>query len=327
MDRRTFLKGAGLTLVGLSTFNYNSVLAAVKSPEASVAGDLQVPFSAGRKRPTIKVTANACDCHHHIYDPIRFPYVPQDMRNQPPATVDAYRLLQKRLGLTRNVIVNPSAYGTDNRCTLDALKQLGSNARAVVVVDPQITNNDLEKMHRLGVRGIRLNIARGGIKDSNTILALSSRVNELGWHIQFWMNADDTVNMEELLMKLSSPLVFDHRGHLPQPAGINHPAFKVICKLIDKGNTWVKLSGLYQDSKIGDPTYADAVEVGRAYVQYAPQRMVWGTDWPHPNVFSERWPWPDDANMLDLLAVQAPNEVVRNRILVENPATLYGFPQ
>jgi predicted TIM-barrel fold metal-dependent hydrolase len=286
---------------------------------------MQVPYSAGREAPTIHVPADACDCHHHIYDPVRFPYVPEDVRNQPPATVDAYRMLQQRLGLTRSVIVQPSAYGTDNRCTLAALEQMGPDARGVAVVDSTIGDAELDTMHRLGVRGIRFNVATGGSRDRKAIVSLSHRVNERGWHLQFWVNADDAVQMSALFDELPSPIVFDHRGHLPQPAGATHPAFRLIARLIDKGRTWVKLSGLYIDTSLGEPTYADTVKVGRAFVELAPERVVWGTDWPHPSVFSERKPWPDDARMLDLLAEQAPAPAVVQRILVTNPAKLYGF--
>lgn len=324
ITRRSFLKGAGLTLVALSI---GGPISSVFAAEELTPGGVQVPYSSGRQRPKIKIPAGACDCHHHIYDPVRFPYTPNDTRNQPPATVDVYRLLQKRLGLTRNVIVTPSAYGFDNSCTLDALQQMGPNSRAVAVVDPQITEAELKRMHKLGVRGIRFNIATGAANNSEAILSLSQKVHQFGWSTQFWMSADDTVKMEDLLLKLPSLIVFDHRGHIPQPAGIKHPAFKVICNLIDKGNTWVKLSGLYQDSKVGEPTYADTIEVGKAFVQYAPERMVWGSDWPHPSEFSARKPMPDDAHMLDLLAEQAPDEATRNRILVDNPAILFGFPR
>ena len=315
-------KGERWTLAAISSeFHLPDGLTA----EATAAEGIQVPYSAGRRRPVIRIPVNACDCHHHIYDPVRFPYLPTDVRNQPPATVDAYRLLQKRLGLTRNVIVTPSAYGTDNCCTLDALRQMGSHARGVVVINTSISDADLQQMHSLGVRGVRFNIATGGSNDCDMIVSLSERINELGWHVQFWMSANDTVKMEDFLLSLASPIVFDHRGHLPPPDGVDHPAFRVICNLIDKGKTWVKLSGLYLDTKAGDPTYTDTVKVGQAYVTYAAERMVWGTDWPHPTIFSERRPWPDDAAMLDQLADQAPDEFVRNRILVDNPAVLYGF--
>lgn len=329
MKRREILKVMGLTTLGSAiNFGCATPVASTRNPEVGKAvppGGLQVPYSAGRKVPTIKVPDNACDCHHHIYDPVRFPYVPNDVRNQPPATVDAYRLLQRRLGLTRNVIVQPSAYGVDNACTLDAVQQLGANARAVVVVSPKITDEELSRMHGLGARGIRFNISTGASDDREAILSLSQRVRNFGWHVHFWMSANDTVKMESLLNQLPSQIVFDHRGHIPQPEGINHPAFRVICDLISKGKAWVKLSGLYQDSKVGEPTYADTVKVGQAFVKFAPERMVWGSDWPHPSIFSERKPWPDDANMLDLLAEQAPDESIRNKILVDNPAILYGF--
>jgi len=286
---------------------------------------LQVPYSSGRLLPVIKVPNNACDCHHHIYDPVRFPYVPNDVRNQPPAMVDAYRLLQKKLGLTRNIIIQPSAYGVDNACTLDALHQMGTNARAVVVVSPKITDEELSRMHNLGARGIRFNIATGAGGDREAIMSLSERVNKFGWHVHFWMEANDTVKMESFLNQLPSQIVFDHRGHLPQPEGINHPAFQTICNLISKGKTWVKLSGLYQDSKVGEPTYADTVKVGQAFVKFAPERMLWGSDWPYPSIFSEHKPWPDDANMLNLLVQQAPDVSVQQKILVDNPSILYGF--
>lgn len=287
--------------------------------------NIQVSYSSGRQRPKIEVPSNACDCHHHIYDPVRFPYLPTDVRNQPPATVDMYRLLQKKLGLTRNVIVTPSAYGTDNRCTLEGLRDMGKNARAVVVVSGDISDAELLEMHEAGVRGVRFNIATGGSDDREEISRLAWRINEYGWHILFWMSARHTVEMADFLASLPCDAVFDHRGHLPQPEGTRHPAFKVICGLIDKGRAWVKLSGLYIDSESGDPGYADTVQVGREYASFAPERLLWGTDWPHPTVFSGRMPWPDDARMLDLLADQAPDKAVLRLILVDNPAKLYGF--
>ena len=325
ITRRTPMKGAGLVVVALTSgINLKEGFSA-EAPKATAWN--QVPYSMGRNCPTISIPINACDCHHHIYDPVHFPYIPEDTRNQPPATVDVYRMLQKRLGTTRNVMIQPSAYGTDNNCLLDALHQMGDSSRAVAVIDNTITDIELQKMHKAGVRGIRFNIATGAANDSEMIMTLSQRVNQLGWHVSFWMSADDTVKMQDLLLRLPSHIVFDHRGHIPQPAGIEHLAFKVICNLIDKGKTWVKLSGLYQDSKSGEPTYADTIKVGQAYVGYAPERMVWGSDWPHPSEFSARKPMPNDALILDLLAEQVPDEVTRNQILVDNPAVLYGFPK
>lgn len=286
---------------------------------------IQVPYSSGRDVPSIDVPANACDCHHHIYDPVNFPYVPEDVRNQPPATVDAYHMLKRRLGLTRSVIVQPSAYGVDNSCTLNALKMMGHDARAVVVIDASVTELELQEMDGLGVRGIRFNLAAGAFKDLENILSLSTRVHEYGWHVQFWIDAQDTIAMANVFKQIPNQLVFDHYGHMPQPDGINHPAFKLISSLLDKGKAWVKISGMYADSIVGDPTYADVVEVGKEFVRVAPERIVFGTDWPHPSIFSGRKIWPNDAQMLSLLAIQAPDIGLRKRILVENPQELYDF--
>lgn len=295
------------------------------SPADHVTAGLQVPYSAGRGLPAVEIPTNACDAHHHIYDPVRYPYVPEDVRNQPPATVDAYRLLQKRLGTRRSVIVQPSAYGTDNRCTLDALRQMGDAARAVVVIDAAVGDEQLASMHAAGVRGIRFNIATGATDDCRMIRHLAERVHAFGWHIQFWMSAQKTVSMASFLRQLPNQIVFDHRGHLPSSQGIRHPAFAVIRDLVEGGKAWVKLSGLYIDTAGSETDFPDTVAVGKELVSYAPERMLWGSDWPHPSVFSERKPWPDDAVMLDLLALQAPDPATRHKILVDNPETLYGF--
>ena len=322
VSRRSVLKsGASLLMLGAATGR----LAEAQAAEPPSRSALQVPYSSGRQIPGIEVPENACDCHHHIYDPIRFPYAPDDVRNQPPATVEAYRLLQRKLGLKRNVIIQPSAYGTDNECLLDALRQIGSQARGVVVVDRNITEKELDAMHRAGVRGVRFNIATGASKDRSAMSEIVAKIANFGWHAHFWMGAKDTIEKASYLQQLPVKVVFDHRGHIPQPEGIDHPVFKVICDLIQKDRAWVKLSGIYQDSAVGEPNYADTVKVGRAFVQCAPERMVWGSDWPHPSIFSERKPYPDDTRQLNLLAEQAPDAATRQRILVDNPAVLYGF--
>ncbi len=153
---------------------------------------------------------------------------------------------------------------------------------------------------------------------------LAKRVNDLGWHVQLHFRGDQIVEREDLLKRIVSPIVFDHMGRLPQPDGVKYPAFQVIARLIDKGRTWVKLSGAYQDTKVGPPTYADITAVARAFLKVGPERMVWGSDWPHP---TERDHKPDDAVLFDLLAEWAPDEALRQRILVDNPAVLYGFPK
>jgi D-galactarolactone isomerase len=150
---------------------------------------------------------------------------------------------------------------------------------------------------------------------------LSRRVNELGWHVQIHMLGDGIVKIADTLQRLPSPIVFDHMGRIPKDVGVEHPAFTAIRRLIDNGRTWVKVSGAYMDTKVGPPSYADSTRLAQTYVKAAPERMVWGSDWPHPTEKDK----PDDAVLFDLLTAWAPEEAVRNRILVDNPATLYGF--
>src|SRR5229473_2907232 len=156
------------------------------------------------------------------------------------------------------------------------------------------------------------------------IAPLAARVNNLGWHIQINAPAAKILEIMPILEKVPAPIVFDHLAHIPEPDGVNHPLFKQVLALIDKGRTWVKLSGAYQDTKVGPPTYADSTAIAQAYIKAAPERCVWGSDWPHPG---EREKKPDDAILFDLLLAWAPDAKLRHRILVENPAKLYDFPK
>jgi D-galactarolactone isomerase len=293
----------------------------VAAPAA--AQGVTVKWSSGTDLPKIRVPANACDCHHHIYDS-KYPVDPKATLRPGDATVDDYRMLQKRIGTTRHVIVQPSTYGTMNAPTLDALVAFGPEARAVAVVDTAVTDAELKRMDGLGVRGIRFNLAQAGATTPEMIAPLSKRVHDLGWHIQINADAAKIAEIMPILQNVPSPIVFDHLAHIPEPEGVNHPLFKQVLALIDKGRTWVKLSGAYADTKVGPPTYADSTAIAQAYVKAAPERLVWGSDWPHP---SERETKPDDAVLIDLMLVWAPDEAVRNRIFVDNAATLYGFPK
>ena len=237
----------------------------------SNAAAQQVKWSEGTEPPKLTAPPNACDCHHHIYDS-RYPVDPKAVLRPGDALVEDYRAFQKRIGTSRNVVVTPSTYGTDNRASLP----------------------------------------------------LSKRVNELGWHIQINAPAAKIIEIMPILEKVPTPIVFDHLDHIPEPEGVNHPLFAQVRALIDKGKTWVKLSGAYADTKVGPPTYADSTAVAQAYAKAAPERCVWGSDWPHP---SEREKKPDDAVLFDLLLVWAPGEKVRHRILVENPEVLYDYPK
>ena len=312
---RTFIQGASaLAATGLA------------QREGRAEG---APNSSGTEAPKLKAPPGACDCHHHIYDPARFPPSRPSAQQVPNARVEDYRLLQRRLGLGRDIVVTPTPYPapvSDNQVTLDAIRQLGPNARGVVIVYPEITDAELKAYDAAGVRGVRYSLTSGRPGAASTaspadIEAMSKRVNALGWHVQFNTTAEQIVAAEDLLARLASPIVFDHMGHLPQPEGIGHPGFRIIRELIDKGRTWVKLSVTYDSSNDGPPGYADVNRVGQAYVRAAPERLVWGSNWPHPSEPDK----PDDAMLFDLLAQWAPDEATRNRILVQNPETLYGF--
>ena len=319
ITRRTFIKGAGLVAVAAA--------GGVKIP-AGIAGvsstEHKVPHSSGTEAPKLKAPANSCDCHLHIYDE-RFPPPGPVARLVKGAGVEQYRLLQKRIGTTRAVIVTPSAYATANAVTVDGISQLGlANARGVAVVRTEVTDAELKKMADGGIRGIRFTLfdPKTAVTSFEMIEPLAKRANDLGWHVQLHFRGDQIVEKEDLLKRIAAPIVFDHMGRIPQPAGIKHPAFQIICRLIDKGRTWVKLSGAYMDTKVGPPTYADVTELARAYLKAAPERMVWGSDWPHP---TEREHKPNDAVLFDLLTEWAPDEALRKKLLVDNPAALYGF--
>ena len=311
IDRRRLMKTAGAMALAAAA-------GAVRSEQAFAQ---QVSWSSGTESPKLKAPANACDCHMHIYD-AKYPTDPKATLKPADALVADYKLLQKRIGASRNVVVTPSTYGTDNRVTLDAIAQIGPTARGVAVVDATVTDAELKRLNDLGIRGIRFNLVQAGATTAEMIEPLSRRVNDLGWHIQIHMKGEQIAGIEDLLLRVPSPIVFDHLGRLAQPNALDNPGFKTISKLIDKGRTWVKLSGAYQDSKVGPPSYSDTIPVARAYIKAAPQRVVWASDWPHPTEKEK----PDDAVLFDLLAEWAPDPASRTFILVQNPATLYGFP-
>jgi len=309
-SRREVLKGAAAVAVA-------GPLAAYVRPAAAQS----VKWSAGTDAPKLKAPANATDCHHHVYN-AKFPVDPTATLRPPDALVEDYRALQKRLGTTRNVLVQPSTYGVDNRAHLEAMVAFGPTARMVAVVNDGVSTEELKRMHALGVRGIRFNLAQAGATTPEMLEPLSKRVNDLGWHIQINAPAAKIMEVMPVIQKSACPIVFDHLARLPD---VNHPLFAELRALLDKGRTWMKLSGAYADSKVGPPTYADRTAVARAYVAAAPERCVWGSDWPHPT--EQQKQLPDDAVLFDLLTEWVPDEKTRHRVLVENPATLYDFPK
>lgn len=285
-----------------------------------------VPHTMGTQRPVLIVPENACDSHLHIYDD-RFAQVVDAASTVENATVKEYRLLQQRLGTRRAIIVTPRSYGTDNRVTTDAIAQLGiENARGVAVLRSDATDETMNELDRAGVRGLRFSLytPKNAAASFEMVEPLAKRINRLGWHLQLHWTADQFVEHADMLERLPCPLVLDHMGRLPQPIGINHPAVALIERLLEQGKTWIKLSGAYLDSQVGvSLNFSDVDAVARHWIAKAPDRLVWGSDWPHPTETHK----PDDAKMLDRLSHWTSDREVIEKILVHNPARLYGFAQ
>lgn len=273
-------------------------------------------------KPRLQAPPGACDTHMHIYED-RFPAAPTALIKPPPATVADYRKFQQRLGLSRTVIVQPSTYGTDNRCTLEAIAALGENARGVAVVDGSVTDGELDRLTKAGIRGIRFHMFPGGALPWDILETMAARVHRFGWHVQLQLDGRDLPDREAMLKRLPGTLVVDHVGKFLEPVPVDHPGFRVLARLVEAGRTWVKLSAAYEVSKKGPPNYDDVGTLAKALVKLAPERMVWASNWPHPSVPQDKA--PDDAVLLDTLLDWAPDDATRRRILADNPAELYGF--
>ncbi|WP_426956297.1 amidohydrolase family protein [Muricoccus radiodurans] len=273
--------------------------------------------------PRIAVPSGATDCHMHIYGPPdRYPVAASNPSPVPfERDLAGYRAVKERLGLDRTVVVQPTAYGTDNRCTLDAVAALGA-ARAVVSVRPEITEEELSRLHAAGARGARTFMLPGAVVTWEELPALAARVAPLGWHVQMQFDGGDLPLREATLRALPCPFVIDHIGRFHEPVPPEAEPVRALLRLLETGRCWVKLSSPYGTSRRGAPGYEDVSTVARALVKAAPERMVWGSNWPHPNAPR---PKPDEAPLLDLLADWAPDEAVRRAILVDNPARLYAF--
>jgi D-galactarolactone isomerase len=281
------------------------------------------PAFAKDPKVSFAVPDGACDSHHHIYDP-RFAFNPKAVLKPPYATVKDYRALQKKLGTSRNVMVQPSTYGTDNTCLMDVLAQMGENARAVCVVNSTVTDAELKKLHTAGTRGVRVQFGLGNPVGADEVMPLARRIAPLGWHIQCNMPPEQLVQMESVLLGLPVPVIIDHLGRAVDTKG---PQYVTVRKLLDSGHGWVKVSGAYLYGGGTPPGYAGASAAAMGYIKAAPERCVWGSDWPHPDATKVLNPvaMPDDVTLLNLMAHWAPDARLRHRILVENPERFYGF--
>lgn len=280
------------------------------------------PHSAGTGWPATDAPAGAVDCHHHIFDP-RFQKPDEPL--VPPATVDDYRAFQRRLGLERSVFVASSNYGTDNSCLLDALARFGTGrCRGVAHVRPDITDPELDALHRHGVRGLRVYLAKNRVPTPAELHALGERAATRGWSINVVASRERELlpDWEAPLAALACPLVVDHLGWSPQPAGTRSRTAALLRRLLAGGNTWIKLSGPYLSSAEGPPAFSDVDELAAELAALAPDRTLWGSDWPHP-VAQLHGFVPDGARLFDQLARWVPDADRRRRVLVDNPERLY----
>ena len=284
------------------------------------------------------VPANACDCHTHIFgDPQKFPFYSGRVYTPEPALPEEMSALHRALHLERVVIVTPSIYGTDNSATLYGMKARGATARGVAVIDEKTSEGDLDAMGRAGIRGIRINLSTVGQDDPaigrRRLQASIDRMKRRNWHIQMYTSPAVIAGIKDLVLSSPVPVVFDHFGGAETARGLQQPGFADLVELVKAGKAYVKISGAYRASTKA-PDYPDLAPFAKALIAANADRIVWGTDWPHPNsnpppghsatdltpVFQV-----DDGRLMNLLAVWAPDAAVRKKILVDNPARLYGF--
>jgi predicted TIM-barrel fold metal-dependent hydrolase len=305
------------------TMNSRTVLAKASQPSTPVNFD---------------IPAGACDCHTHIHpDPAKFPFFAGRVYTPELASPEEMTALHKALKMERVVIVTPSIYGPDNSATLFGMAARGATARGVAVIDDKTSESDLDALGRAGIRGIRLNLATGGVNDPTVgrprFSAAVERVKARGWHVQLFTSLAMITAIKDLVATSPVPVVFDHFGGAQAELGVGQPGFADLVELVKSGKAYVKISGAYRASKLG-PDFADAAPLAQALIAANADRIVWGTDWPHPDSvtppgkqISDVTPLfqIDDGRLLNQLPVWSPDAGVRQKILVDNPARLYGF--
>jgi predicted TIM-barrel fold metal-dependent hydrolase len=275
-------------------------------------------------KPRHKAPPGSTDCHFHIFGPVdRYPLNPaRGYTPSPEANIDTYRAMAETLGLERAVIVNPTPYGTDHQCTIDSLELFGrERARAVAVINESFTPAMLRELAQKGFRAARVNNVNANSTPVEHLKTIVKMIEPLGWHLEVYVEGKELMALEQTLLSLPIPFVIDHMGRIPSDLGLNHPEFQTLLRLLGSGKGWVKLCG-YRSSVEGPP-YSDMLPQAQKMIETAPERCVWGTDWPHPRRFGLLN--PDPGKLLDLIYDWAPGPKDIQRILVDNPAKLYGF--
>ncbi|MEE2968937.1 MAG: amidohydrolase family protein [Pseudomonadota bacterium] len=284
-----------------------------------------VPEPDTRKPDTVPPPL-ACDAHCHVFGPVdRFPYAEKRGYTPPEATVEDFRRLQSMLGLERAVIVQATCHGTDNAAMLDAIATSEGRYRGVAMVDESFTEQDYQNLHYGGVRGARFSFARhlAGPPDFGPISRMAEIMAGFGWHIVLYLEAEDVVANADALRALPLPIVIDHMARVKPEEGVEQEAFQLLLGFLEDEKFWLKISGAERLSDM-NPTYDDMVPFAQALIEAAPDRIIWGTDWPHPNMVKTM---PNDGDLVDLLARYAGSAGMLKQILVDNPARLYGFDE
>lgn len=301
------------------------------SPEGVPPDELiGAPLCAGpdpdTRRPRLRLPPGSCDTHAHVFGPAaRYPYAPGRIYTPPDAPPAAYRRMLSVLGVQRSVLVQPSVYGTDNRAMLDAIAASAGAMRGIAVVDEAVSDAELGRLHGIGVRGIRFNVVDvavdRGVLPMRTVRRLAERIRPLGWHVQLLVHVDDFPELEAMLAAFPTDVVIDHFGYMSTARGLADPGFQGLLRLLGSGRGWVKLTAPYRISAQAMP-YPDVIPCAHALVEANPERILWGTDWPHAK---HEGPMPNDGEMCERLADWIPDERRRHLALVDNPARLYGF--
>ncbi len=273
--------------------------------------------------PRLKAPAGMVDTAIHIYE-AKYPILPTATFKPPVASVADYQKVCERVGIARTIVVQPTAYGTDNRCTLEAIAKIGpERTRGVAVVDPSVTDAELDRFTKAGIRGIRFFMMPGGVLSWDDVDKLAPRVTTFGWTLNLQLDGRTFPEYEDRVKRWPGTLVIDHTGKFLEPVPVDHPGVKTIQRLLENGRTYLKLAGPYETSKKGPPYYDDVGALAKTFVKTAPERMMWASNWPMPN--PPGGIKPDDAAMLDIMLDWVPDEKIRNKVLVDNPARLYGF--
>ena len=314
------------------------LLASIAAGVTMQSRDVSAKASQPSTPVNFDVPAGACDCHTHIHaDPEKFPFYVGRVYTPEPASPEEMSALHKALRIERVVIVTPSVYGPDNSATLFGMTARGATARGVAVIDDKTGESELDAMQQAGFRGIRLNLATSGVNDPNVarqrFQAAVDRMKARGWHVQLFTSLAVISAIKDLVAVAPVPVVFDHFGGAQAALGVDQPGFADLLELVKSGKAYVKISGAYRASKLA-PDYPDAAPLSRALIAANAERIVWGTDWPHPDSvtppdrkITDVTPLfqIDDGRLFNQLPVWAPDEAVRRKILVDNPARLYGF--